>query len=259
MRVSGHITEYLTTRDAVEAGFDEIQHLWWLLWAIPWTNEQALAAGETRETWHQLFAALTPESKSVRQTVELLAERGVAVDATLGYFTSESSPPEFIADVVSRLPPPVQRRVQHKMVRPNYFPRSPLARPAREQALANMFAMLPVLHEAGVPLLVGTDLWPGFGLHHEMELFVRAGIPAPDVLELATLGAARVMGRDDELGSVEPGKLADLILVDGDPTANISDIRRVVTVIKDGRVYDPAAIYGALGIRPCCEHQEVGR
>lgn len=57
----------------------------------------------------------------------------------------------------------------------------------------------------------------------------------------------------DSLGSIEPGKLADLILIDGDPTINISEIRRVVTVIKDGRVYDPAAIYRALGIEPCCE------
>lgn len=61
------------------------------------------------------------------------------------------------------------------------------------------------------------------------------------------------MGMDDELGSIEPGKIADLILVDGDPTKNISDIRRVMTLIKDGRVYDPAAIYRALGIQPCCE------
>jgi imidazolonepropionase-like amidohydrolase len=61
------------------------------------------------------------------------------------------------------------------------------------------------------------------------------------------------MGMDDELGSVAPGKLADLILVDGDPTRDISDIRRVVLVVKDGRVYDPAAIYRALGIRPCCD------
>jgi imidazolonepropionase-like amidohydrolase len=82
-----------------------------------------------------------------------------------------------------------------------------------------------------------------------MELLVQAGIPAPDVLRLVTLGAARVMGMDAELGSIEPGKIADLILVDGDPTTDIRDSRSVVMVVKDGRVYDPAAIYGALGFR----------
>jgi hypothetical protein len=234
-------------------------HLWWMLWLIPWTDEEAVAAGETRETWHQVIAAMTPASEPVRRTVALLAETETAVGVNLGYFVSESSPPEFIAGVVDRLPPPVQWRVRHKVTQPNYFPRSPLARSARERALANMFALLPALHEAGVPLLIGTDVWPGFGLHHEMELFVRAGIGASDVLSLATLGAARIMGMDDQSGSVEPGKLADLILVDGDPIADISDIRRVVTVVSDGRVYDPAAIYGALGIRPCCELQEADR
>jgi imidazolonepropionase-like amidohydrolase len=114
--------------------------------------------------------------------------------------------------------------------------------------------LVRALHEAGVPLVLGTDApIGGFELHREMELFVRAGIPAPDVLQIATLGAARAMGMEDELGSLEPGKLADLILVDGDPTQDIRDIRRVMRVVKDGRVYDPAALYRALGIRPCCD------
>jgi imidazolonepropionase-like amidohydrolase len=79
-----------------------------------------------------------------------------------------------------------------------------------------------------------------------LELYQKAGIPAIDVLAIATLGAARVTGRDAEFGSVEPGKFADLIVVDGDPTTDISDIRRIVLVLKGGDVYDPAAIYRAL-------------
>jgi imidazolonepropionase-like amidohydrolase len=122
-----------------------------------------------------------------------------------------------------------------------------------DRYVSSWMGFVRAAHEAGVPVLPGTDLMPGFGLHRELELYVQAGIPAPEVLTLATLGAARVMGMDGELGSIEPGKLADLILVDGDPTTDISDIRRVVTVIKDGRVYDPAAIYRALGIEPCCQ------
>lgn len=125
--------------------------------------------------------------------------------------------------------------------------------PLWDQIFDNVLDIVRQMHEAGVPVLPGTDMMPGVALHRELELYVQAGIPAPEVLTLATLGAARVMGMDNELGSIESGKLADLILVDGDPTIEISDIRRVVTVIKDGRVYDPAAIYRALGIEPCCE------
>jgi imidazolonepropionase-like amidohydrolase len=58
------------------------------------------------------------------------------------------------------------------------------------------------------------------------------------------------MKRDTELGSIAPGKLADLILVEGDPTRRISDIRRASLVVKDGRLYEPAALYKSIGVRP---------
>jgi imidazolonepropionase-like amidohydrolase len=86
-------------------------------------------------------------------------------------------------------------------------------------------------------------------LHRELELYVQAGLPAPEVLRIATLGAAAVMKREKELGSIAPGKLADLIVVDGDPTIRIGDIRRVEMVIKDGVAFKPADLYRALGVR----------
>ena len=71
-----------------------------------------------------------------------------------------------------------------------------------------------------------------------------------DVLRIATQGAARVTGREDRLGKLAPGFLADLMIVDGDPTRDISAIRRVDLVMKDGVMYDPAQIYRALGVKP---------
>jgi Amidohydrolase family len=115
-----------------------------------------------------------------------------------------------------------------------------------EKALLRAVKML---YDAGVPLVAGTDATPGFSLHRELELYVEAGIPAREVLRIATLGAARVMKRDGQLGSIAPGKLADLILVEGDPTRRIADIRRVSLVVKDGNVYDPAALYKSIGVR----------
>jgi imidazolonepropionase-like amidohydrolase len=69
------------------------------------------------------------------------------------------------------------------------------------------------------------------------------------VLRIATLQPAQILHRDHDLGTIEAGKLADLVIVDGDPTKTISDIRRVSTVVKDGRVYDPKEILAELGIR----------
>ena len=113
-----------------------------------------------------------------------------------------------------------------------------------------MQLMTRALHDAGVPIVAGTDDLAGFGLHRELELYAGAGIPAPRVLQIATLGSARVMKKDKELGSIAPGKLADLILVDGDPSKNISDIRKVQVVIKDGTRFVVSELDQALGVRP---------
>jgi imidazolonepropionase-like amidohydrolase len=116
------------------------------------------------------------------------------------------------------------------------------------ESFAAMLKMVAALHRAGVRIVAGTDATAGFSLHRELELYVRAGISAPEVLRIATLGAATVMKHDDQLGSITPGKLADLIVVDGDPTARISDIRRVELVVKNGTVIKPDQLYGALGL-----------
>jgi len=77
-----------------------------------------------------------------------------------------------------------------------------------------------------------------------------AGIPPEKVLQVVTLGAAQVAKADRELGSIQPGKRADLVLISGDPVRNISDIRRCTLVIRNGAEYRSADLYAALGIRP---------
>jgi imidazolonepropionase-like amidohydrolase len=113
-----------------------------------------------------------------------------------------------------------------------------------------MLKMTKTLYESGIPIVAGTDALAGFNLHRELELYEQAGIPAPKVLQLATLGAARTMKRDQELGAIQAGKLADMILVDGDPVSRITDIRKVRTVVKDGIVYQTKELYAAVGVRP---------
>jgi len=114
---------------------------------------------------------------------------------------------------------------------------------------ANFVRMVKKLYDNGVTEVAGTDLGMGYSLHRELEIYNLAGIPAPEVLRMATYTAAKVMKLDDERGSIAAGKLADLILVNGDPTTNISDIRKIETVIKGGAVMYPAELYPAMGIR----------
>jgi imidazolonepropionase-like amidohydrolase len=117
-------------------------------------------------------------------------------------------------------------------------------------SFAKMLAMVKAMHDAGVPIVAGTDALPGFALHRELELYVQAGIAAPEVLRIATLGAATVARRADRLGSIAPGKIADLVLFDGDPTTNISDVRKIALVIKDGNVFDPREVEREIGVMP---------
>lgn len=102
----------------------------------------------------------------------------------------------------------------------------------------------------GSPSFRGRINLAGYMLHHELELYVRAGIPAAEVLRTVTLTPALVMGVNKDRGVIAAGKLADMMLIDGDPTQDIRDLNKIKTVIKDGKVYYPAAIEKALGIAP---------
>jgi len=117
-------------------------------------------------------------------------------------------------------------------------------------AMRKALEMVAAMHKAGIRIVAGTDAFTGFALHRELELYVDAGIPAAEVLRIATLGAAQVMGKDGEQGSLAPGKLADLAVVPGDPTRDISALRRIETVVKGGTMYDAAALYAAIGVAP---------
>ena len=94
------------------------------------------------------------------------------------------------------------------------------------------------IHTAGGVMVLGTDQSNGPAVHHEMELLVAAGIPPADVIRIATLHGAKFLGREDDLGSISEGKLADMVLLDADPVADISNTGKINLVIKNGVVID---------------------
>jgi len=126
--------------------------------------------------------------------------------------------------------------------------------PEQDQAYRDSFArlveVLAAIHREGIRVLPGTDDTTGFTVHRELELYVQAGMTAPEVMTLATLGCEQYLGRDQDLGTIEPGKRADLVLLESDPAVNISAVRRARMVIKDATVYFPDEIYPVLGIQP---------
>jgi imidazolonepropionase-like amidohydrolase len=119
-----------------------------------------------------------------------------------------------------------------------------------KKSYARALEILGRLHQGGVQIVPGTDGLAGLQLARELEIYVAAGIDPLDVLQMATLGPARMMKLDKDLGSVTVGKLADLILVDGDPSRDIGAIRNLDVVVKGGVFYDPRKIDEAVGIAP---------
>lgn len=117
------------------------------------------------------------------------------------------------------------------------------------RSFQNLLKMVKVLYDNGVIIVPGTDDTPGFVLHKELENYVRAGIPNAAVLKIATLQSATVAGKEKMYGTLEPGKAADIILIDGNPLNNISDIRKVETVIKGQEIYQTQELLNAISIR----------
>jgi imidazolonepropionase-like amidohydrolase len=233
----------------VRDGADEIQHMNFIfLNFMPQVKDTRTPARFTEVAAHG--AEIDPASEQVKALIRLLKEHKTVLDPTLSIFES------MITDrpgVVSAGYAAFAERVPAQVRRGFLYGGLPVPEGLDQRykdSFQQMLKMLKAFHDAGIPIVAGTDSLAGFSLHRELELYAAAGIPAPKVLQLATLGAARVMKRDQELGSIAPGKLADVILVEGDPAARISDIYKVRTVIKDGVVYQVSDLDRALGVKP---------
>ncbi|MBB6093628.1 imidazolonepropionase-like amidohydrolase [Povalibacter uvarum] len=249
LRVNGHVPAHMTARQFVEAGADELQHINFVFLNF-FDDVKDTRTPARFTTIAERAATLDLDSAPVRDFIKLLKEHHTVVDPTVSIFEGmlTDRPGKIAAGyatIADRLPPQVRRGLIT-----GGLP-VPEGQDQRfKDSAAALLHMVKRLYDAGIPIVAGTDAMPGFTLHRELELYVKAGIPAPDALRIATLGSAKVMKRDSQLGSVAPGKLADLLIIDGDPARNISDVRNTSLVIKDGNLYDPKALYGQMGVAP---------
>ena len=249
MRLSGHIPAFMTAEQAVHAGYDEIQHINMLFLNF--------LAGTELDTRQQLRFTLIGEhageldinSKEFNDLIKLLADKQIVIDPTVSTFRSlllksrKTIDPEFSA-VASHLPPNVLRQL--KGAEMDVAPELLDNYQAGAKAMSNL---IKKLYDNGIPLVAGTDNIAGFTLHRELELYAEAGIPNIEVIKIATLNSAKLMGAAYELGSINEGKFADVILVDGDPLTNMSDIRKISLVVKGEHFYKPDELYNVLGVK----------
>lgn len=211
LSVTGHVPNAVTLARAIELGMDQVAHL-------PLRGD--------------------PASSATRDVIAMLAARHIVIDPTLpwnellGRPTTteiESFEPGFM-----RAPPALI--LAYRSVRnPGDQARADASRRASG-------AMVKALFDAGVPIVAGTDgAVPGVSLLRALELYVEAGLTPMQALQTATVVPARALGLEAELGTVAPGRRADLIVLDADPLADISNIRRLHWVVSAGRMYVPSA------------------
>ena len=250
LRVSGHVPAFMSARQFVDGGADEIQHLNFIVLNFLYPGVQETRNRDRFIKVAEHAAEFPPDKPEVRDFIAFLKRHHTVLDPTMNVFEGlfcgdPAAITPGLEDIAPRFPPQIRRGLLSGALD---VPKDRQA--AYRAAFPAMLALLKALHEAGVTIVPGTDALAGYMLHHELELYARAGIAPAEVLRMATLTSAQVMGVNGNRGVIAPGKFADMILVDGDPTKDISDIRNVATVIKGGRIYDPAAIENALGIAP---------
>ena len=218
MRVSGHIPAFMTVEQAVRAGLSEVNHANMLM--LNFFGDTIDTRGTDRfylpmERWPEVEIG----SPRVQAFIRLLKEQDVVLDPTLCIFKAQWG-------TQGGFP-----------VRPGFTAEH------YRQGYQRMQDLVMAIYRGGVRMVAGTD--NSCSVQDELAIYASAGIPAPELLRMATLGAAEVTGRGRELGSIEPGKLADLILVDADPMANVQNTRRVSWVLKGGIPLTRAQLAGS--------------
>lgn len=250
LRVSGHVPAFMTAEEVINAGFDEIQHINQLLLNFlvkPDTDTRTL---ERFYLPAKQVAGLDLQSPKVKKYIKLMKEKGISVDPTLATFDFLKKVDGTVGDpwkdIVDHLPPDLQRRYHTAELE---IPDAETAK-VYAKSYAKMVEFVGMMYKAGIPVVAGTDELAGFTLQGELELLVKAGLTPAQALQVATLNGARFSNAASHKGQIAVGMDADILLVDGDPTKNIADIRKLAMVVTQGKAMYPAKIYQAMGIEP---------
>jgi imidazolonepropionase-like amidohydrolase len=238
MGVTGHIPRSMDLFSATEAGMDQVNHISFVEAVMVRDSE---ADGDP--------VPVGPESPEGARVIEWLAERRIVVDPTIALYELHGRSTD---DSITSFEPGAAR-VAPELAGPlEGIGIPPEESGAAREALEKRLAVIEALHEAGVAIVAGTDMAvPGHSLYRELELYVEgAGFTPLEALRAATFAAAAAMGLEDESGTIEVGKRADLIVLDRDPLVDITNIRSVRTVISRGRIYDSAEMWRLVGFTP---------
>jgi imidazolonepropionase-like amidohydrolase len=239
MTVTGHVPRGMNAVQVVEAGMDQINHIQYL---------PAVLLPKDFKPQPGVAPKIDLESPEAKKTFQFFKDHNTVFDPTLVVFEWFLHP----SDVPFSTIEPGAAKLPRELDAPINNTGVPPAQAANARATLDLFLHITgALHRAGLTIVAGTDqVVPGHSLRREIELYVQAGFTPMEAIQAATIVPARVMKMDQESGTVAAGKVADLILVEGNPLDRIANIRNTKFVITNGRMYDCSQLWQSVGFKP---------
>ena len=243
MTLTGHVPTGMSASEAVLAGMEQINHAQYPEAEFEQRNGLANHAQNASKP-----AEIPFDSAPSRALLALFEQHHTVFDPTLAIYEMDfhpsSAPISSFEPGVTHVAPALSQAFEGSGV-------DTKDAPFAAARLRAMLATVAALHRAGLPIVAGTDqVVPGYSLHRELELYVQAGLTPSEAIATATRIPSEVMGLASELGTIEPGKRADLLLLNADPLADIRATRQVWRTIANGIVYTPAPLWQSVGFMP---------
>jgi imidazolonepropionase-like amidohydrolase len=244
VRVTGHLCS-VSFREAVALGIDNLEH--GMLTASDFDASRQADVCPIDQVGE--MGGADPAGETAKDVIATLVKRGVSMTSTLAVYEP------FVANRPTRDPRTLRAmapELRETYLRIRYQIDSSGAGPVPEAALTNAMAFEKAFVEAGGLLASGVDptgiggALAGYGDQRNYELFIEAGFTPSQAVKIMTANGARILGVDKQLGTVEAGKLADLVVLKGDLTADPTVIRSPTVVFKDGVGYDPAKLIASI-------------